>query len=250
MIDSILFLLVFCLIILLSNIIQGITGFAGTMLAMPFICMLTDIDTAKQVLNFLGLVASLIIVTKNYRFIKWHEVARMLIFMVLGLVIGIGAYSYLPRAKLKIIFSVFILIVGIQGLLNIFVKNTNKEALSEGTKEKVKSIILLICAGIVHGLFVSGGSLLVAYAAKRIPQKQSFRATISVIWIVLNSILFSQGLVGWAISINILNLMGIALLPMFAGIFIGEILAKKLSQHHFIILSYVLLIVSGVSLLI
>ncbi len=47
----------FLLVILLANIIQGITGFAGTILAMPPSLMLVGYAVAKPVLNVLGLLS-------------------------------------------------------------------------------------------------------------------------------------------------------------------------------------------------
>ena len=55
MIKNILFLIV----VFLTNIIQCITGFAGTVLAMPFSIMLVGYDVAKPILNVLGLLASI-----------------------------------------------------------------------------------------------------------------------------------------------------------------------------------------------
>ena len=41
----------FYIVILLANIIQGITGFAGTILAMPFSVRLVGMETAVPVLT-------------------------------------------------------------------------------------------------------------------------------------------------------------------------------------------------------
>lgn len=49
----------FFLVILLSNIIQGITGFAGTILAMPPSLMLVGYNTASRMLNVLGLLSGI-----------------------------------------------------------------------------------------------------------------------------------------------------------------------------------------------
>ncbi len=46
--------ILFLLVVFFTNIIQGITGFAGTMLAMPPSVMLVGFDTAKPILNALG----------------------------------------------------------------------------------------------------------------------------------------------------------------------------------------------------
>ena len=51
--------IVFFLVILLANIIQGITGFAGTILAMPPSLMLVGYSVAKPVLNVLGLLSGI-----------------------------------------------------------------------------------------------------------------------------------------------------------------------------------------------
>ena len=51
--------ILFLLVVFLTNIIQGITGFAGTMLAMPPSVMLVGFDTAKPILNALGLLSGI-----------------------------------------------------------------------------------------------------------------------------------------------------------------------------------------------
>ena len=54
-------LALFLLIIFSTNLIQGITGFAGTVLAMPFAIMIYGIDVAKPSLTILALLAGLLI---------------------------------------------------------------------------------------------------------------------------------------------------------------------------------------------
>ena len=40
-------------------------------------------------------------------------------------------------------------------------------------------------AGIIHGMFVSGGALLVVYASGALPRKEEFRATMAAVWFFL-----------------------------------------------------------------
>lgn len=56
----------FYVIIFLANIIQGITGFAGTILAMPFSIHLVGYAVAKPVLNVLGIIAGIYVVAGGY----------------------------------------------------------------------------------------------------------------------------------------------------------------------------------------
>ena len=57
--------ILFLLVILLTNIIQGITGFAGTILAMPPGLMLVGDPVAKPVLNVLGLLSGRVCAGRN-----------------------------------------------------------------------------------------------------------------------------------------------------------------------------------------
>lgn len=68
----------FYVIIFLANIIQGITGFAGTILAMPFSIHLVGYAVAKPVLNVLGIIAGIYVVAGGYQKRKHKRIkARM-----------------------------------------------------------------------------------------------------------------------------------------------------------------------------
>ncbi len=54
--------ILFFIVILISNIVQCITGFAGTVLAMPFSILLVGYDVAKPILNIVAIAVSVIIV--------------------------------------------------------------------------------------------------------------------------------------------------------------------------------------------
>lgn len=244
--ENILAISLFCLIILVSNIIQGITGFAGTLIAMPFLIMLVDLETAKQVLNYLGIVASLWILYKDHRYLNWPQVRKILGIMLVGLFIGIASYNYLPTDLLLIIFPIFVLFVGVRGLLT----ELKKESVQPKKERPLFETILLLSAGIIHGLFVSGGPMLVAYATTKINNKHEFRATLSAVWVVLNSIMFIQNLLANNLTKSIVVYMAISTVVLFIGLAIGEKLLKKMSQATFMKISYFLLILSSISLLI
>lgn len=239
----------FCLIIISSNVIQGITGFAGTLIALPFLIMLIDLETAKQVLNLLGILASILIIIKDFHYVKWRQFFTIIGWMTLGLIIGMVTYQLAPRKILLIIFPLFVLAVGIKG---IFTKE-NKESKQGKTGSFLATAvngILLVSAGIIHGLFVAGGPLLVVYATQVLKEKQAFRATLSATWIFLNGIMLIQAILAGTITQPILTYMGISIIPMLVGILIGNYLMLKMNQNFFMKLSYSLLILSGISLLV
>lgn len=238
-------ILIFCLIILGSNVIQGITGFAGTLIAMPFLMMLVDLDTAKQVLNLLGIIGSIWILRKDYPFIRWEILKQIILWMMIGMGIGIIGYHYLPTEILLYLFPLFVLFVGVKGLLATVMVRFPKH----NDTNKTLDTLLLLAAGIIHGLFVAGGPLLVTYATQKIKDKQEFRATLSAVWVVLNSVMLIQSVIAHQVTAEITMYMLISVIPLLLGIVIGGILLKKMSQKTFMLLSYGLLIFSGISLL-
>lgn len=232
--------IIFLGVVFLTNIIQGITGFAGTVLAMPPGIFLQGIDTAKMVLNILGILASLWIVVVSYRDINWSEVKKILFFMVIGTILGMKLFTLLPLGFLLKIYAIFIILMALKG---IFIKEEVK------TPEWVLVGVILL-AGVIHGMFVSGGPLIMIYVAKKLKSKSSFRATLAVVWIVLNSYLavshYNQGI----FTPENIRLLYLSIPPLVLGMIVGNILHYKMSQANFLRLSYILLSISGVALVV
>jgi uncharacterized membrane protein YfcA len=99
-------------------------------------------------------------------------------------------------------------------------------------------------------LYVSGGPLIVIYAMKRFKDKNQFRATLSLMWIILNSIMFTTQAVSGLFNPHVWILVAIAFGVSIASYFIGKKLAHKLELQHFMKITYVLLFISGISLVV
>lgn len=240
--------IIFFIIILVSNCIQGITGFAGTILAMPPSLMLVGYDVAKPVLNVLGLLSGIYVFMTHGKHVNWDELKKIVIIMGIGIAGGILLHDVFV-GKEKIMYSClggFVIVLSLVGLYRI--SNVKREA--RGKKNNICSYILLIAAGLVHGMFVSGGPLVIGYLSKTIKEKVSFRATISTVWIILNTIIMLDDIRTGLWNVSLLKIQLISIPFMLVGMFIGARLYKKMSQKFFMKLTYVLLFVSGVSLLI
>lgn len=232
--------ILFTIIILLTNIIQGITGFAGTVLAMPFSILLLGINIAKPVLNILTIIACAFIVIKSYKHINISEFIKMTLIMLIGVFIGEYFYSIFSVDVLLIIYAIFIILISIKGL---FVKK-------QFELNDIVLMAIILIAGIIHGMFISGGPLLIIYAVKKLKGKEEFRATLSPVWIVLNTYILIKQITVGIINTPILYITLMAVPALIIGVFIGNKLAKRISQESFLKLSYILLLISGVSLLI
>lgn len=270
---------VFFLVILLSNIIQGITGFAGTILAMPPSLMLVGYDTAKPVLNVLGLLSGIYVFAGHRKHVCWGELKKIVAVMAAGIVGGIflkGFFAGRERA-LYALLGLFVVCLSLQGLHKLWrdwlgtqedaaagaeaaeakaaagAKTADAKAAAEGKAagpDKAGLYLLLGLAGIVHGIFVSGGPLLIGYLTKRIQDKVSFRATISTVWVVLNTIILLDDIRSGLWNPELVKIQAASIPFLLAGMAVGSRLYAKMSQRLFMLITYVLLFVSGISLLI
>ena len=269
---------VFFLVILLSNIIQGITGFAGTILAMPPSLMLVGYDTAKPVLNVLGLLSGIYVFAGHRKHVCWGELKKIVAVMAAGIVGGIFLKGYFAGREraLYALLGLFVVCLSLQGLHKLWrdwlgtqedaaagaetaeakaaagAKTAEAKAAAEGKAagpDKAGLYLLLGLAGIVHGIFVSGGPLLIGYLTKRIQDKVSFRATISTVWVVLNTIILLDDIRSGLWIPELVKIQAASIPFLLAGMAVGSRLYAKMSQRLFMLITYVLLFVSGISLL-
>ena len=227
--------LLFLFVLFVSNVIQAITGFAGTVLAMPPSVYLLGLDHAKVVLNVMAWLSVLMIAVTGYRLLK------MSVVMLVGMFAGIQICRIVKSEN--ILLTIYGIIIVVVALKNLCIH----------TEKKLPDLILwivLILAGIIHGMFVSGGALLVIYATQVLKEKEEFRATVAPVWVVLNFFLmvtqFRSGLVGTAD----IRLICISILPLLIATWLGKKLVCKVSQKVFLNLTYILLLISGVSLIV
>ncbi|OON95980.1 MAG: hypothetical protein ATN32_06745 [Candidatus Epulonipiscium fishelsonii] len=236
MINQILFIIV----IILSNIIQVITGFAGTMLAMPASMKLIGIDEATAILNVVALVLSIIVITQDHKYINKKEATKIIILMVLGMGAGIYLLQVMPTDILLNGYAIFIIFIALK---KIFIKK-------ERPMTTIIAFIVIFLAGVIHGMFVSGGSLLVIYAITVFKDKDRFRATLALIWVVLNGIMLITHIRQDYFNPQVCMLTLISVLVALLSVKIGNKLHHKINQQVFLQITYLLLLLSGILLIV
>ena len=216
--------ILFLSIVLLANIMEGITGFAGTMLAMPLSMILLGVQESKSILNIVAIIASTIIFTSTYKDINKKELLKIVVLMLIGMTGGIYIFTVFPASGLAKIYGVLIILISLKGL---FVK---KQISLSG----IGLTLVLLIAGIIHGMFLSGGALLIIYAVAVLKEKETIRATLSPVWIILNVYMLAQDLYFGNITIQVVKLSLYSFLPLLIAIAFGYYLHKKMNQKFFI----------------
>ncbi|MGN0976274.1 MAG: sulfite exporter TauE/SafE family protein [Gemmiger sp.] len=246
--------ILFFVVILLCNIMHGITGFAGTILAMPFGIMLVGYDVAKPILNVLAIISGIYILIGRYKNVNWRELAKIVVVMSLGIFGGIyirGLFVGREQILYKIL-GVFVIVLALQGLWKTLRPAPAPAEKPEGQSKAAAllSNLILVAAGIVHGIFVSGGPLLTSYMTKRDMDKETFRATISTCWVFLNSLILVSDIQAGLWTPYLIQVQLLSIPFLLLAMWIGSKLVARMSQALFMKITYVLLFVSGASLLI
>lgn len=231
--------ILFLIIILIANTIQVLTGFAGNMLAMPFSIHLIGVNEAKTVLNVFTLVACIYIWWKNRDYVNKKVFAKIIIFMIIGMLLGIWLFEILPLNFLLTAYAILIIVIA---LYKMFCKRQVRVP-------EFFMIFVILIAGIIHGMFVSGGALLVIYAVSVLKDKKEFRATLSPVWVVLAIILMFTHAKSGFYTPNTITLIGLSMIPLIISIWLGNKLFDKINQTLFLKITYVLLLISGLTLL-
>ena len=227
-------------IVFLANTVEAITGFAGTMLAMPPAMLLIGVNDAKLVLNVVAILVSLILSSQNRGNVNKKEAVRIIVLMLIGMGIGLYLFSVLSTGSLMKGYGVLIFLIALKGLL---IRRTFR----------VPGWLLLLTvlgAGVIHGMFLSGGSLLVIYAIAVLRDKSVIRATLAPVWLTLNTIMLIQDIVFMRFNAHILMLCALCVIPVLLALKLGNAMHKRINQEAFIRLTYVLLIISASSLLV
>ena len=89
-----------------AYLINGITGFAGNIFAMPVGMSTIGHETSIAVLNCTGLLASIMIAATSFKHIVWREVVKMCSIMLVFMCVGAWINTIAPLDFLQKIYGV------------------------------------------------------------------------------------------------------------------------------------------------
>lgn len=222
--------------VFISNIVQALTGFAGVMLSIPPTILLYGPDMAKAVINVICWLVCVYLMVKNREYINKKELGRIILFMLIGMAVGIYLYNIVDARILVPVYG--LLIVGV-ALKNLLLKPSGASLPVWG------AIPVLLGAGIIHGMFASGGALLVVYLASAFRDKNAFRANVASVWTVLNLVLMFTDYEKGLYNTEFFELLGIGVIPLVIAVYLGNKIHSMINQQMFNRLTYGLLLAAG-----
>ena len=227
--------------VFISNIVQALTGFAGVMLSIPPTILLYGPDMAKAVINVICWLVCAYLMVKNREYINKKELGRIILFMLIGMAAGIYLYNIVDA---RILALKQLPRKGQPSHQNLLLKP------SGASLPVWVAIPVLLGAGIIHGMFASGGALLVVYLASAFRDKNSFRANVASVWTVLNLVLMFTDYEKGLYNTEFFELLGIGVIPLVIAVYLGNKIHSMINQQMFNRLTYGLLLAAGSMILV
>lgn len=239
-------------IILLAYTVQAMTGFGSTVIALSIGIFLYSIDELLPFLVLSNLLFASALVIKFHKGFNKHLAFRVILpGTFVGMLLGYGLKPLIDEVLLKSLLGILIVGISILELKGLF--QTNKKAIPTGKMYKqigpLKVPVLTLASGLSHGMFASGGPLLVYAIAKFNGNKSQFRATVLVCLFSLNVVLTSFFILDGSLQ-PVVPFVIAAMPIMLLAMKIGNALHHKVDEQFFKKGVYTLLLLMGISLVI
>lgn len=227
------------LFIFLAFTTEAATGFGSIVIALALGALVLPIAQILPVLVPLNIVMSSTLSWRHRHAIHWPTLWKLILpLMVVGTLAGYGLRPWLGDQLLKNAFGVLVLWFSARELWRMW---RGAVASSHGG---VWARIWMFMAGITHGLFASGGPLLVYALSGLTLDKQRFRATLILVWLALNSLLTLVFLLDGSLlpaAPRIAMLVPVVIVAMV----LGEVLHHRVNEQRFRQAVFVVLAVTG-----
>lgn len=233
--DTVLFLA----IIFAAAILQTSTGFGFSILATPFLLIIFEPNEAIQINLLLSLLISGALIKKIVKDADFEILKRFLIGSVIGLPFGMVIFLTIDIDKLKLGISVIILGLTLMLMLRFRIKQSKKRDLIVGG-----------LSGFLTTSIGMPGPPLLLYFSGTDTQKEKLRATTLAFYLFIYFISFIIQVTFAGTSKTVWISSGVALPLVLAGLYLGQLLFKWINQKLFRVVTYTILLFTGIYLMI
>lgn len=230
-------------IVLLAYTTQAMAGFGSTVLSVTLAALWLPLPWIMPIVVTLNVPFSVWLAWRERRHVDRRRlVCQILPLMLLGAFGGGWISLHWGVAGLKPLYGGFIVTIS---LLDIYRSRRRQQAAPGGILRRV----MILGAGVVQGLYASGGPLLVVALGGGELSKSAMRATLLCVWSVVNSALIAGFIVSDRYSASMYPVI-VGLFPItLAGLWLGNHLHHRMDERQYRLAINVLLIVAGLALM-
>jgi uncharacterized membrane protein YfcA len=241
----------FVLVVVLSFVIRGTTGFGGNVVSVPLIALILPVPMIVPAFAILGIVAGIGQAFVSWRDISWRIIRRDLPLAVLGVAVGIFFFKQLAQQHVfDRVFGGFIVVYALYTLMHLARRRASGVAAkAKGDLPPAVGRGAGFCAGFFSAIFGQGGNFYVIYLNKTALGKAELRATLSSILVLISLVRTAAYASTGFLTSGVLAVIAMGLPAMVIGMGIGQFVHVKLSREAITAIIMAILLVSGGALI-
>lgn len=224
------------LIVFISAVLQGITGFGYSLIALPLLVLILPPVIVTPFLILSSIAINTVLIYKLRESINIKIVKPLIFPALVGTPLGIYLLQAVPSYIIKIFAGVIIFITSLALMKN------HKFSMK---KSKLTNFFIGLSSGILNGSTSMSGPPIILFFAANNEKKDSLKGNFALFAIITNIVaiaafIISGGLDFYTIKISLINLPS-----LFIGTYLGILLANNIKEEFFrkIVLIFIMLTV-------
>lgn len=233
-------------IVFLAFTVEGTLGFGSTVLTLALAAHLLPVEAVVAAMLPVNLAMSGWLALCDRAEIDGRLLfGRVLPWMGLGTLAGLRLHALGGEWSIKAAFAVLVVLLAVLELARM----TRARLVEAPPLPPARAAAGLVLAGLVHGVFATGGPLAVYVLGRALVDKGRFRATLSALWILLNLLLLASYARAGDLDGASLRLSAALVPSLLLGGLLGQRLHERVPLHRFRLGVFVVLLLAGISLL-
>lgn len=226
------------IIIFIAYMVKGLSGFGSGLVAIPLLAFVLPLPFIVPVLGLLSYSGTVVQSISFRKDAQWRDIWPLIPFSIAGITIALWLLVNVDVTILTLVLGMFIFCYSIYSLMPHTISSGSRWwAIGAGS-----------FAGLIGALFGTGGPFYVLYLKMRRVNKNQFRASITMIFLIDGGARMigyvSSGLFTSKMLLLVLILSPVLILAMY----LGHRLHVKIHEQRFNQVVSVLLLISGISL--
>lgn len=225
------------IIIFLSGLIQGITSFGFSLIAVPLLGLFLSLKIIVPLLIIFSFILNGIILYQLRSYINFKEIIILIIAAAIATPIGTNVLITIDESILKLLVGVIVLFSSIMFKFGLTVKIKN---------EKKAYFPVGFISGLLNGSVSLSGPPVILFLTNQKKNKQVFRATLTSFFFTLNIITIIVFMYNGLITPRVLKLSSVLLPGLIIGSLIGIKIGNHVKEKVFVNLTIVLIASMGI----
>ena len=223
-------------IVVVAGFLQGLTGFGFVLIALPLLGLFIGIKTIIPLVILLALCISMTLSVQLRSSINLKSIYGLMAATIPGIPLGVYTLKHIPAEMLAII-------VGI-----IMVAFTSYQLLAKPTAKQLgipSTILAGFVSGVLAGSIGAGGPPVIVYSSLQPWTKDQAKATLAFYFAISGAMVSITHAYTGLITQEVLKLFLISIPALIVGILLGSIAYKKLSDHGYKKLAFIIVFILG-----